>query len=124
MKRGHLILFLTFSLKAQQSDERLIGILVKKVDRETMKKINNPTDVQMQELVAAYSYEHKDWLYAQVIVAPGCNFAGLACFVKDGSSSNNFAVDFKENVRKFLTKEEIVKLEEQKKSESSGCSLQ
>jgi hypothetical protein len=119
MKRGYVALLLFFSLHAQQHD-RVIGALVNKIDRESWQRITNPTDIAKQDLVAAYCFQHKEWLYAEVIIAPGNNFAGLASFVKDGLHYNFFALDFKKNARKLLTKDEIqLKLQ----TDSDHCSL-
>jgi hypothetical protein len=125
MKKEYLIIFLIFSLQAQQyDDDRVVGNAVLKFDRETMKKIENRTDVRLKEMVAAYYRPHNDWFYAEVTQLPDDNFHGLANFVKDGPFNRNFAINFKSNARKLLTKEELLESAQQKKSEPDSCSAQ
>lgn len=112
MKKGQVIfltLCMVLSLNAQQYVARDIGASVDDDDRKTWKKIKDPTEVHKKEIIAAYNAKRKDWLYAEIIMAPGPNFSGLACFVKDGLFYNFFAANFKDDVRKLLPEEELAR---------------
>ena len=122
MKGHFVLLIISMSLHAQQHEERNIGDKVSNFDRQTWKRIKDHSEIKKNELVAAYSAQYKEWLYAEVIAVPGDNFSGLACFVKDGLFYNYQAIDFKSNVRKLLTDEEFAR---QKESHSAnGCEAQ
>lgn len=107
MKGGYLGLLLFFSLSTQEHESRQMGGVVSDCDRLVWKKIKKHHDIHEDELIAAYSDHYKEWLYAQVILAPRNNFSGLARFEKDGSPRNNFAINFKSYARKLATDEEL-----------------
>lgn len=107
MKKVYFLIFFIMHLHAQQYDERVVGTLVSVRDRQTWKRLKKPTDVKENEVVAVYHTAYNDWVYAEVRLLPGENFTGLANCVTDGLFYNNFAVNFKINVKKLLAEGEV-----------------